>query len=112
MSSPSSPARRAEPIMRTPMPPIRPQTTFPPPPPSLPDLPRASAEPTSVTPLPHLPSSLAPAASAPGGTIYSHDASPSSNTQGTHTHTLAVAPMDTGTLNNNDEPPPAYTPIQ
>ncbi|KAF9235875.1 hypothetical protein BU15DRAFT_77597 [Melanogaster broomeanus] len=49
--SPSSPVRRAEPVMSTQIPPIRSRTTSPSPPISSPELPRASLGPTSPKPL-------------------------------------------------------------
>ncbi|KIJ21274.1 hypothetical protein PAXINDRAFT_94920 [Paxillus involutus ATCC 200175] len=110
----SSPVRRADSIISTPMPSIRSRTTSPPPPTPFAGLPRASAAPTSLMPLPHLPSSrasAAPSAASPRGTTYFPVTLPSSNTEGVHTQTLTLPPMHTGTSNNNDEPPPAYTPI-
>ncbi|KIK78887.1 hypothetical protein PAXRUDRAFT_834371 [Paxillus rubicundulus Ve08.2h10] len=118
--SPSSPARRVDPVISTPMPSIRPRTTSPPPPTPFGDLPRTSAAPMSLVSMPHMPSSRAsvaplvvsmPAASSPPRGTTPLVTLPSSNTEGVHTHTVALPAMHTGTSNNNDEPPPAYTPI-
>ncbi|KAF8839928.1 hypothetical protein BDN67DRAFT_704698 [Paxillus ammoniavirescens] len=116
MPSPSSPVRRADSVISTPIPSIQSRTTSPSPPTPFAGLPKASAAPTSLISLPHLPSSRASAAPSaasppPRGTTHSPVTLPSSNTEGVHTHTLTLPPMHTGTSNNNDEPPPAYTPI-